>query len=141
MLQGEEDVVGVFTCKAAIRSVRGDFAGVIKKISGLSGQPVMEGIGLTEHQIEWVRTKEKLVEDIARLGFPRELGELIAKQLKSPKAMHRMMSYLHNVKPQNVELVVDEMLAICSEIEEWRDKKECEEANAKYNELLNFGLN
>lgn len=31
----------------------------------------MEGIGLTEHQIEWVRTKEKLVEDIARLGFPR----------------------------------------------------------------------
>ena len=141
MLQGEEDVVGVFTCKVAIRSVRSDFAGVInKKISGLPGQPVMEGIGLTEHQIEWVRTKEMLVEDIVGLGFPKELGEQVAKQLGSPKAMHRMMSYLYNVKPQSVELVVDEMLAICSEIEEWRDKKECEEANAKYNELLNFGL-
>ena len=41
MLQGEEDVVGVFTCKAAIRSVRGDFAGVINKknkwITGTTG--------------------------------------------------------------------------------------------------------
>ena len=39
MLQGEEDVVGVFTCKVAIRSVRGDFAGVIKKkwITGTTG--------------------------------------------------------------------------------------------------------
>ncbi|ETP70940.1 hypothetical protein UYO_3118 [Lachnospiraceae bacterium JC7] len=37
-------------------------------------------------------------------------------------------------------LVVDEMLAICSEIERWREKKATEEANAKYNEMLYYGL-
>ncbi len=71
------------------------------------------------------------------LGFPEELGDQIAKQLGSPKAMRRMMGYLFNVKPRSVELVVDEMLAICSEIEEWKKKKESQEANAKYNEYLN----
>ena len=32
------------------------------------------------------------------------------------------------------------MLSICSDIERWRDKKESERANAKYNEVLYFGL-
>ncbi len=51
-----------------------------------------------------------------------------------------MTSYLNNVKPVKAELVVDEMLAICSDIARWRDKKESEQANARYNEVLNFGL-
>ena len=50
------------------------------------------------------------------------------------------MLYLHEVKPKNVEMVVDEMLAICSEIEAWREKKASEEANARYNEMLYYGL-
>ena len=54
--------------------------------------------------------------------------------------MQRMMAYLYNVKPKKVELVVDEMLAIRSEIEAWRDKKACEEANAAYNDMLYNGL-
>ncbi len=54
--------------------------------------------------------------------------------------MNRMMSYLYNVKPRNAELVVDEMLAICSEIDAWRDKKASEEANARYNEMFYYGL-
>lgn len=32
------------------------------------------------------------------------------------------------------------MLAICSEIDAWRDKKASEEANARYNEMLYYGL-
>ena len=36
--------------------------------------------------------------------------------------------------------VVDEMLAIRSEIDAWRDKKASEEANAAYNEMLYYGL-
>ena len=54
--------------------------------------------------------------------------------------MRRMMSYLYNVKPKSIELVVDEMLAICSEIQAWREKKASEAANAKYNEKLYYGL-
>jgi hypothetical protein len=43
------------------------------------------------------------------------------------------------VKPRKAELIVDEMLAICSDIDAWKKKKVVEEANAKYNELLYYG--
>ncbi len=46
-----------------------------------------------------------------------------------------MSSYLHHVKPKRVELVVDEMLAIKSEIDAWRDKKATEEANEMYYQM------
>ncbi|MCR5283397.1 MAG: hypothetical protein K6E18_08500 [Lachnospiraceae bacterium] len=92
---------------------------------------------MTDNHREWVRARDELVSQICDLGFPEELGQQIAKQLGSPKAMNRMMGYLINVRPQSVELIVDEMLAICSDIDRWRDKKASEEANAKYNELLN----
>ena len=54
--------------------------------------------------------------------------------LGSPKAMERMISYLHNVKPNKAELIVDEALAIFSDIDRCRNKKAAEEANARYNE-------
>ena len=88
----------------------------------------------------WARTRDDLVREIENLGFPAELGEAIAKHLGSPKAMERMISYLQHVEPKSEELVVDEMLAIRSEIDAWRDKKASEEANAKYNEILYYGL-
>lgn len=89
---------------------------------------------------EWTRAKDSLMADIKVLGFPEELGVAIAKQLGSPKAMQRMSAYLYNVKPRSEELIVDEMLAICSEIEAWREKKSAEAANASYNEMLYYGL-
>lgn len=95
---------------------------------------------MTDNQIEWSRKRDELVSAVSELGFPKALGEQIAKQLGSPKAMDRMLSYLYNVKPKTAELIVDEMLAICSDIDAWHDKKAAEEANAKYNELLNYGL-
>ena len=54
--------------------------------------------------------------------------------------MERMISYLNYVKPKTEELVVDEMLAIKSEIDAWKEKKASEEANARYNEMLYYGL-
>ena len=95
---------------------------------------------MTDNQREWIRSLDELVREIKALGFPEELGSQIAKQLGSPKAMSRMVGYLVNVRPKSVELVVDEMLAICSEIERWKEKKANEEANARYNELLYYGL-
>ena len=35
-------------------------------------------------------------------------------------------------------MLVDEMLAICAEIETWREKKESQEAQARYNARLNY---
>lgn len=90
--------------------------------------------------MEWLRTRDELIHALKRLGFREDLGVAIAKNLGSPKAMNRMISYLVNVKPKTEELVVDEMLAICSEIEVWKNKKASEEANARYNEMLYYGL-
>ena len=95
---------------------------------------------MTTNRILWVRTKDALVQSVERLGFPAELGEAAAQHLGSPKAMERMISYLDYVKPTSAELIVDEMLAIRSDIDAWREKKASEEANARYNEMLYYGL-
>ena len=88
----------------------------------------------------WVLSRNELVKEIKRLGFPEELGNEIAKNLGSPKAMDRMTAYLVNEKPKSAEIVVDEMLSIMTEIEAWREKKENREANAYMNELMEYGL-
>ena len=95
---------------------------------------------MSDNQREWIRKRDQLVDALKKLGFPEALGEQMARQLGSPKAMDRMLAYLYNVKPRTAELVVDEMLAICSDIDRWRSKKEAEEANARYNEMLYYGL-
>ena len=84
----------------------------------------------------WVETKYELVRLIEQLGFPAELGEAVAKHLGSPKAMDRMISYLKHVKPRTEELIVDEMLAIRSEVDAWKEKKTNEEVNARFNHFI-----
>ena len=95
---------------------------------------------MTFEQKEWAIARKDLVDTITSLGFPEELGNEIAKTLGSPKAIRRMISYLHQVHPDSVELVVDEMLAIRSEIDAWRDRKEAQNANARYSEMQYYGL-
>ena len=83
---------------------------------------------MTPEQMEWSSTRDELVGVIKNLGFPEELGSEIAKMLGSPKAMRRMISYLYYVKPKKAEILVDEALAIASEIATWKEKKASEEA-------------
>ena len=89
---------------------------------------------------EWQISYEELSSAMISLGFTEALGTLVAKNLGSPKAIRRMTSYLYNVKPKSEELIVDEMLAIMSEIAAWKEKKVSEEANAAYNMMLYYGL-
>ena len=88
----------------------------------------------------WSQSKNELVRTVEMLGFPAELGAEMAKHLGSPKAIDRMTAYLNYEKPTDVNMVVDEMLAIREEIDAWKRKKAGEEANAAYNELLWYGL-
>ena len=81
---------------------------------------------------EWKEAFDGLVSEVTRPGFEEALGRELAKNLGSPKAMNRMAAYLRYEKPKKVEVVVDEMLAIKSEIEAWREKKESEESGARY---------
>lgn len=52
-----------------------------------------------------------------------------------------LMDEISSFVEENTEAeILDEMLAISSEIEAWRAKKDSEDANAKYNEMLYYGL-
>ena len=93
-----------------------------------------------DNRREWSICRNELVSTIISLGFPGEFGDQIAKHLGSPKAMQRMTGYLKNVKPHSAELIADEMISICTEIDRWKEKKACEEANANYNRMLWEGL-
>ncbi len=95
---------------------------------------------MTEEQRAWARAREELVEAVVQLGFPEALGNEIAKNLGSEKAMRRMTAYLWYVKPKSAEILVDEMLAIRSDITAWREKKESEEASARYYQMRRQGF-
>jgi len=94
----------------------------------------------TEPQKEWAAAKDDLVAALLNLGFPEEFGLNIAKGLGSPKAIRRMTSYVIRARPKSPEAIADEMIAIRIEIDAWKRKKEGEEANSKYNEILRYGL-
>lgn len=87
-----------------------------------------------------VNQKEKLIEILKKRGYPAEFGLMIADTLKSNKAINRMIAYILEFDPKKPEDIADEMLAIQSDIEKWKNKKVAEYYNGKYNELLNNGL-
>ena len=91
----------------------------------------------TPNQRMWAQARDRLAGTIKSLGFPEEFADLLAKQLGSPKAIDRMTDWLYHVRPRSVEMVVDEMLAICSDIEAWKKKKGSQEAQWGYTRWLN----
>ena len=91
---------------------------------------------MTPNQYLWAQARDRLVAAVIGIGFSAELAELMARQLKSPKAIDRMTSYVHQAHPRTEEMLVDEMLAICAEIEPRRQKKESQETQAHYNSWL-----
>ena len=93
---------------------------------------------MTPNQHLWAQARDRLVAAVTGIGFSAELAELMARQLGSPRAIDRMTSYVHQAHPRTEEMLVDEMLAICAEIETWREKKESQEAQARYNSWLNY---
>ena len=88
------------------------------------------------NRLEWSMAKGDLCREILSLGFPREFGDLLAKELGSPRAMGRMAAYLRSAKPHSVEMIVDEMLAISAEAQTWRERKESQKAQAAYSAYL-----
>ena len=91
---------------------------------------------MTPNQKEWARSRNELAAAVSSLGYPAEFADLLAKQLGSPRAIDRMSAYLCHARPGSVEMIVDEMLAICAEIDAWREKKTAREAQYGYNSWL-----
>ena len=94
---------------------------------------------MTENQRLWAQARDRLITAVTAMGFHAEFAVLMASQLKSPKAMDRMTSYIYQAKPESEEMLVDEMLAICDEINTWRERKESQRAQAAYNAMLFYG--
>lgn len=93
---------------------------------------------MTPNQYLWAQARDRLITAVTSIGFSAELAELMARQLGSLKAIDRMTSYVHQAHPRTEEMLVDEMLAICAEIETWREKKESQDAQARYNAWLYY---
>ena len=89
-----------------------------------------------KNRMEWSMAKGDLCREVLALGFPREFGDLLARELGSPRAIGRMAAYLRRAKPRSVEMIVDEMLAISAEARTWRERKESREAQAGYTAYL-----
>ena len=92
---------------------------------------------MTANREMWVSAKARLMAAAASLGLPEEFADLLARQLGSPRAMDRMTSYLRQAHPRTMEMIIDEMLAICADAEAWREKKESQRAQAGYSAWLN----
>ena len=93
---------------------------------------------MTPNQYLWAQARDRLVAAVTGIGFSDELAELMARQLGNPKAIDRMTSYIRQAHPRTEEMLVDEMLAICAEIETWREKKESQDAQARDNAWLYY---
>ena len=91
---------------------------------------------MTENQRIWARARDALADAVTALGYPRDFADLLAKQLRSPNSIDRMTSYLLHVRPRSMEMIVDEMLAICADADTWRERIESREAQASYNTWL-----
>ena len=94
---------------------------------------------MTPNQRIWAYARDRLAAAVSSLGYPAELADLLAKQLGSPKAIDRMTAYLYQARPETIEMIADEMLAITAEIEAWREKKESREAQAGLNARRRMG--
>lgn len=73
-------------------------------------------------------------------GYQEELCDIITKNLNTDFTAARMIGYLCQYFHLPEEEVVDEMLAILSDRNAIIRKKETEEAQAKINEMYEYGL-
>ena len=85
---------------------------------------------------ERAKTAAQLIYILKVMGYPEDFGKAVASQLRTEKAMRRMIGYLRQAKPKHPEEIADEMLAIMEEREAWIRKKSAE----YYNETLLRGF-
>lgn len=83
---------------------------------------------------------EKLINELGKLGYPEGFSQVIAENLRTDKAIDRMVGYLRSARPGSAEEIVDEMLAIIDDRDRWIKKKIAENSNSKITELYNSPL-
>ena len=79
----------------------------------------------------------ELLDAVERRGFPRELGALLATELKGEGSMRRMCAYLASHAPASAEELVDEALAIAQMRDAWTERKIAQHAEEKLSRFYN----
>ena len=82
----------------------------------------------------------QLYDMLIERGYHEELCDVITKNLNTDYTAARMIGYLCQYSHLPEGEVVDEMLAILSDRNALIKKKEMEQAQAKINEIYEFGL-
>jgi len=82
----------------------------------------------------------QLYEMMVERGYPKNLCELVTRNLNTDYTATRMIGYLSHYSYLPEVEIVDEMLAILSDRNAIIRKKEAERAQAKINEIYRFGL-
>ena len=80
---------------------------------------------------------EDLMAAVSSIGFPQDLGMVLAGELRGEKSMRRMAAYLRAARPKTMEEIADEMIAIIEQRDTWVKKKIAEHARSSFNEFLN----
>lgn len=83
---------------------------------------------------------KQLYQMMAERGYQKNLCDLVTRNLNTDYTAIRMIGYLSHYSYLPEEEVVDEMLAILSDRNALVQKKEAEQAQAKINEIYQFGL-
>ena len=84
---------------------------------------------------------DELYKFLLTKGYPKELcAEIAYKNLNTDYTATRMLGYLYRYTEPRIEDVIDEMIAILSDREEFIKKKEMEQARAVINEIYRNGL-
>ena len=84
---------------------------------------------------------DELYKVLLTKGYPKELcAEIAYKNLNTDYTATRMLGYLYRYTEPRMEDVIDEMIAILSDREEFIKKKEMEQAQAVINEIYRNGL-
>ena len=84
---------------------------------------------------------DELYKVLLTKGYPKELcAEIAYKNLNTDYTATRMLGYLYRYTEPRIEDVIDEMIAILSDREEFIKKKEMEQARAVINEIYRNGL-
>lgn len=82
----------------------------------------------------------ELYQVLKERGYEDRFCELITSQLNTTWTANRMLGYLRYLPVLREEDIVDEMLAILSDREAIRKKKEMEQAQGVINEIYMNGL-
>ena len=61
----------------------------------------------------WEAAQKELAEYLVCLGFPEELGEILATALGSLRAIDQMSAFLYRTEPGTKELIAEEVVWIC----------------------------